>query len=68
MIDEEALDKAYREEIAQRWKTNGPRTLDEYASPEIMASHRRTARTIISEYLKNVNTQKVNQKGWGYSE
>lgn len=52
-INEEALDKAAREEIAQRWKTNGPRVLANYASEEIMKRQLKSARIIVSHYLKN---------------
>lgn len=50
-IDEQALDKAAREGYAVRCKTNGPRVLAQYASPDIMQMQLDDARVIVSAYL-----------------
>lgn len=52
MIDEEALDYAARDEISQRWKTYGPKTLNKYASDDIMDAQLLRARRIVSAYLE----------------
>lgn len=53
-IDEDALDYAARDEISQRWKTYGPKTLDKYASDEIMKAQLLSARRIVTAYLDKV--------------
>jgi hypothetical protein len=55
-IDEEALDRAAREEWAISRQTHGPRVLAEYASKDIMDAQLLRARRIVSEYLKNLPT------------
>ena len=57
MIDEEALDKAARSEIAQRWKTHGPLVLAQYASQDIMDAQLLRARRIVEAYLKAIERQ-----------
>lgn len=53
-IDEEALDKAAREEYAVRCRTNGPRVLAEYASKGIMDAQLVNARVVVESYLKSL--------------
>lgn len=59
VIDEEALDYAARDEIAQRWKTYGPKTLAQYASQEIMDAQLLSARRIVVAYLSKLHSAPV---------
>lgn len=53
-LNEEALDKAAREEWAVSRHTHGPRVLAEYASKDIMDAQLLRASRIVTEYLKNL--------------
>ena len=54
-VDEEALNKAAREGYAIRCKTYGPRTLQKYASDEIMRMQLDNARVIVLAYLASLS-------------
>lgn len=62
-IDEEVLDYAAREEIAERWKTHGPRTLAQYASQEIMDAQLLSARRIIVAYFNKSGVTTYDELG-----
>lgn len=54
MTHEEAIEAAAREGYAVRCKTNGPRTLAQYAAPDIMQAQIDNARVIIDAYLSAI--------------